>query len=148
MSRRTRPRVPQRITPRPARILALAGSVLSVGLIMFGMSGWPRHSAHPEPRADAGAAHVLHGAAVPHAAGAAESYAAARDIPAVLDGMRCFCSCGASLGHRSLLSCFEDEHGAYCQVCQDEALIAREIIVRGGTLQKARQAVDRRFGPG
>lgn len=148
MSRRKRQVEQREMAPSQPRTAALLGGVLVLALLVFVLSRWPRHSAHPESRADASAAHVLHGAAVPHAAGAAESYAAARAVPAVLDGIRCFCSCGASLGHRSLLSCFEDEHGAYCQVCQDEAIIARDVIAGGGTLRQARQAVDRRFGPG
>lgn len=147
MSRRNRQRAARHPTTR-GPMLALAGGLLAVALMVFALARWPRHVDHPAPRADASAAHVLHGGAVPRAAGAAESYAVARAIPAVLDGMRCFCACGATLGHRSLLSCFEDEHGAFCQVCQDEAIIAGETIMGGGSLREARRAVDERFGPG
>lgn len=41
-----------------------------------------------------------------------EAYQAAADIPEVLAGLHCYCGCDKSLGHRSLLDCFVDDHGA------------------------------------
>jgi hypothetical protein len=41
-----------------------------------------------------------------------EAYQAAAEIPDVLAGLRCYCGCDKSLGHRSLLDCFVDDHGA------------------------------------
>jgi len=31
------------------------------------------------------------------------------------------------MGHKSLHSCFEDEHAAHCAVCVDEALLAYSL---------------------
>lgn len=41
-----------------------------------------------------------------------EAYSAAAEIPDVLAGVTCYCGCDKSLGHRSLLDCFVDKHGA------------------------------------
>jgi hypothetical protein len=41
-----------------------------------------------------------------------EAYQAAAEIPDVLAGLHCYCGCDKSLGHRSLLDCFVDDHGA------------------------------------
>jgi hypothetical protein len=41
-----------------------------------------------------------------------EAYQAAADIPDVLAALHCYCGCDKSLGHRSLLDCFVDDHGA------------------------------------
>ena len=43
---------------------------------------------------------------------AREAYAAAREIPDVFAGLACYCGCNKSLGHRHLLDCFTDDHGA------------------------------------
>lgn len=40
------------------------------------------------------------------------AYQAARDVPWVLDSIRCFCFCDESFRHKSLLSCYVDDHGA------------------------------------
>ena len=42
---------------------------------------------------------------------AKQAYQIAREIPAVLARMPCFCECEA-FGHENLLDCFIDEHGA------------------------------------
>jgi hypothetical protein len=41
-----------------------------------------------------------------------EAYKAAAEIPDILAGLHCYCGCDKSLGHRSLLYCFVDDHGA------------------------------------
>lgn len=43
-----------------------------------------------------------------------EAYQAARDIPWVLDSIHCFCYCKESpaFKHKSLLSCYVDNHAA------------------------------------
>jgi hypothetical protein len=42
---------------------------------------------------------------------AQRAYEVAREIPGVLDRLKCYCRCG-SLGHTSLLSCYTDLHAA------------------------------------
>jgi hypothetical protein len=41
-----------------------------------------------------------------------EAYKAAAEIPDVLAGVACYCGCDKSQGHRNLLDCFVDDHGA------------------------------------
>lgn len=41
-----------------------------------------------------------------------EAYQAAAEIPEVLAGVSCYCGCNKSQGHRNLLDCFVDDHGA------------------------------------
>lgn len=42
----------------------------------------------------------------------ARAYQIANEIPDLLDQLYCYCGCDRSLGHKSLLSCFTDDHGA------------------------------------
>jgi hypothetical protein len=41
-----------------------------------------------------------------------DAYKAAAEIPDVLAGLACYCGCNKSHGHRHLLDCFVDDHGA------------------------------------
>src|SRR5918997_3272179 len=41
-----------------------------------------------------------------------EAYKVAAEIPDVLAGVTCYCGCDKSQGHRNLLDCFVDDHGA------------------------------------
>ena len=43
---------------------------------------------------------------------ARDAYRAAGEIPDVLAGLTCYCGCDKSMGHRFLLDCFVDDHGA------------------------------------
>jgi len=41
-----------------------------------------------------------------------QAYRIAYEIPEVLAQQPCYCNCGDSFGHRSLLDCFASDHGA------------------------------------
>jgi hypothetical protein len=41
-----------------------------------------------------------------------KAYRIAREIPEVLAQQPCYCNCGDSFGHASLLDCFASDHGA------------------------------------
>jgi hypothetical protein len=56
-----------------------------------------------------------------------EAYKAARQIPEILAQLPCYCHCDEGFGHKSLHSCFEDDHAAHCAVCVDEALLAYQL---------------------
>lgn len=75
----------------------------------------------------------------------AEAYQAAADIPEVIDGLYCYCECEKHFGHRSLLTCFVDEHAVHCDICIYEALVARDLHAKGVDAQGIRKAVDERF---
>jgi hypothetical protein len=101
---------------------------------------------HPDPRPGITGERVLTGAAIPGTPGAAEAYAAARAAASTLDGVYCHCDCSKHAGHRSLLTCFETNHGAYCDICMGEAMLASQLASRGTSLQEIRAAIDAQFG--
>lgn len=86
---------------------------------------------------------------------AAYAYAAAR--PDVLRWLPCYCGCGP-IGHRSNLDCFVvarfsagepivfEQHGSYCDICVETALMADAMLRDGKTLLQVRVAVDASFG--
>ncbi len=127
-------------------IWAVAGLVplgAVVGVLLVGVR--PTEYRHPHPRPGVSAATVLPDSALPDVPAARPGYAAARAYPAVLDGLHCYCNCKLALSHRSLLACFEDRHGAACEVCQQEAVLAAEMTGAGTTLERVRRAIDGRF---
>ena len=56
-----------------------------------------------------------------------DAYRVAQQIPATLAQLPCYCHCDEGFGHKSLHSCFEDDHAAHCAVCTDEALLAYQL---------------------
>lgn len=52
------------------------------------------------------------------------AYMAVREIPQTIAQLPCYCYCDEGFGHKSLHSCFEDDHGAHCAVCVNEVLLA------------------------
>ena len=55
------------------------------------------------------------------------AYAAVREIPKTIAQLPCFCRCDKSVGHKSLYSCFQDDHGANCGICINSALKAYKL---------------------
>lgn len=121
-----------------AATVALAG----VALLTRPATG----SIHPTPRPGITAAKILPDFAIPKNPGALEAYAAARSAAATLDGVYCHCDCSKHAGHRSLLTCFESDHGAFCDICMGEAMLASGMSARGQSLMEIRAAIDRQFG--
>jgi hypothetical protein len=58
---------------------------------------------------------------------AREAYRAAREIPQTLAQLPCYCHCDRGMGHKSLHSCYEDEHASECATCINEALLALKL---------------------
>jgi hypothetical protein len=56
-----------------------------------------------------------------------EAYRAVREIPQTIAQLPCYCHCDVGFGHKSLHSCFEDDHGAHCAICVNEALMAYQM---------------------
>jgi len=56
-----------------------------------------------------------------------EAYAAAKEIPGTLAQLPCYCYCDKAFGHKSLHTCFVDDHASQCAVCVDEALLAYRL---------------------
>lgn len=123
----------------------IAGAAL-LGTVAILVSHAPPAGGHPDPRPGITGANVLPRSMLTGYPNEVDAYAAARTVPEVIDGIYCHCDCSRHSGHRSLLTCFESQHGASCEVCQREAIIAAEMHRRGSTLDQIRQAVDAQFG--
>jgi uncharacterized protein with PCYCGC motif len=61
------------------------------------------------------------------------AYRVAHEIPATIDRLHCFCECAenARFHHKTLLTCFTDDHAAGCGICVKEALLASELKRKG-----------------
>lgn len=78
-----------------------------------------------------------------------EAYKVAKQIPATLAQLPCYCECDRGYGHKSLHSCFEDEHAAHCVVCVDEALLAYQLQTREKmTPEQVRQQIIETYSRG
>lgn len=56
-----------------------------------------------------------------------EAYVVAKQIPETLAQLPCYCECDKAFGHKSLHTCFVDDHASQCAVCVDEALLAYKL---------------------
>ena len=102
--------------------------------------------AHPDPRPGVDASHVVPRAQLGDDADIVEVFGMVREIPQVVDGIRCHCGCAELPGYRSLLSCYEgDGMARHCQICQGQARLAYDLHKRGRTLGVIRSIIDRRF---
>jgi hypothetical protein len=76
-----------------------------------------------------------------------EAYRAVREIPVTIAQMPCYCHCDRSIGHKSLYSCFEDDHAAHCAVCVEEALLALKLEKEEKlTAPQIRERINQTFG--
>lgn len=75
-----------------------------------------------------------------------EAYQAAKDIPAVIDGIYCYCYCKENFDHRSLLGCYIDDHAASCDVCQSQALRAQVLWDEGYSIYDISEKMDEEYG--
>jgi hypothetical protein len=107
----------------------------------------PRLSDHPTPRPGITAAKVLTKDQLGEHKDAAPVFDMVREIPHIVDGIRCQCGCSALEGKYSLLSCYEaDGMAAHCQICQGEGRLAYRLNKQGKTLDEIRAAIDAKFG--
>ena len=100
---------------------------------------------HPQPRPGVTGAAVLAASTFGADERLVRAYTAARELPEVFDGIYCYCHCKENFGHRSLLTCFESEHGASCDICLGEAAMAADMHQRGASLAEIQRAIDARF---
>ena len=71
-----------------------------------------------------------------------------RDIPEIIDGIRCNCGCVHYDGFYSLLSCYEGKEAMAkdCAICQGQGRLAVRLHKAGKSLDDIRSAVDAKFG--
>jgi hypothetical protein len=102
---------------------------------------------HPEPRPGITAANVLGHEQLASAPHAIDVFDQVREIPQIVDGIRCQCGCADLPGFYSLLSCYESEGMArWCDICQGEGRLAHRLHKSGKSLDEIRAAIDARFG--
>ncbi|HKR59073.1 MAG TPA: CYCXC family (seleno)protein [Pyrinomonadaceae bacterium] len=78
-----------------------------------------------------------------------DAYKVAKKIPATLAQLPCYCECDRGFGHKSLHSCFEDQHASHCAVCVDEALLAYQLQTQEKmTPEQVRQHIIEKYSTG
>lgn len=55
------------------------------------------------------------------------AYQVAQENPKLLLQLPCYCFCDDGMNHKSLLSCYETEHAAHCDICRKEAIDANRL---------------------
>ena len=107
----------------------------------------PTPLAHPDPRPGITSEKVLSEEALAKKRQSVrDAYAAARAHPELFDGVACGCECSKSMGHRSLLSCFESEQPIGCAACREEGELVGRLAKAGKDLAAIRKAVDEEYG--
>lgn len=137
--------------PRTTRrhfLAACGGMAMAVGTPLWGLPRSARRDpGHPTPRPGITAANVLPDSALVDYPGAQKAFDAVRQIPQVVDGIRCNCGCAELPGFYSLLSCYEGAGMArICEICQGEGRLAARLHASGKTLDEIRTAIDARYG--
>jgi Protein of unknown function with PCYCGC motif len=68
-------------------------------------------------------------------------YALAGKIKPILYQEPCYCRCDKEVGHKSLLDCFVDYHGAHCLLCKKEAVFTYTESQQGKTAAEIRKEI-------
>jgi hypothetical protein len=103
---------------------------------------------HPTPRPGITAAKVLTKDKLDGNADLIAVFDGVREIPQVIDGIRCQCGCATLDGYYSLLSCYEGDKAMaqICHICQGEGKLAVRLHREGKSLEEIRIAIDAKFG--
>lgn len=146
----------ERESEKPRRGLSPAAGaamvlLLGTGLVFLGFGlvrSGPQVVRHPAPRADAAKQLTVDPARYTGYPRVRLIYAMTAEIKPTLDGLYCYCRCAEHMGHRSLLTCFQSDHGAACDVCLGQAALAYWMKNRGASLDEIRRETDQKFGSG
>jgi hypothetical protein len=74
-----------------------------------------------------------------------DAYKAVGEIPQLIAQLPCYCHCDRGFGHKSLQSCFVDDHAAHCAVCVEEALAAYKLRKQGLGAAQIRERIIARY---
>ena len=119
----------------PRRALHLCGEAAG--------SGGP----HPKPRPGIDASKVMPADKLKDSPRVLLAFDEVRQIPQVIDGIRCHCGCAGAPAFYSLLSCFEGEAMArMCDICRGQGRLAFRLHKAGKSLDEIRAAIDDRYG--
>jgi len=104
------------------------------------------HGPHPTPRPGIDASHVLKSDQLKGAPNAIPAFDEVRQIPEIVDGIRCHCGCAKQKDFYSLLSCYEGEGMARdCHICQGQGRMAFRLHGEGKSLAEIRVAIDAKY---
>ena len=107
----------------------------------------PNPRPHPTPRPGITGEHVLSHEALADHPKLIPLFDSIREIPQVIDGIRCNCGCTNPPKFYSLLSCYEGDGMARdCLVCQGQGKLAVRLHTEGKTLDQIRAGIDAKFG--
>jgi hypothetical protein len=70
-----------------------------------------------------------------------DAYKAVGEIPQTIAQLPCYCHCDEGFGHKSLQSCFVDDHAAHCDICVKEALAAYKLQKQGLKPEQIRERI-------
>ena len=102
---------------------------------------------HPAPRAGVTGDKVLTKEQLTGKPKLVPLFDSVREIPEVVDGIRCNCGCTNPPEFYSLLSCFEGKGMARdCGICQGQGRLAVRLHKEGKSLDEIRSAIDAKFG--
>jgi hypothetical protein len=101
---------------------------------------------HPSPRPGITGRNVLTKEQLAKSPSLIPLFDSIREIPEVIDGIRCNCGCTNPPEFYSLLSCYEGNGMARdCAICQGQGRLAVRLHKEGRTLDQIRAAIDARF---
>lgn len=124
-----------------------ACSAAVAALLLTDRRAWAHSTPpHPTPRPGINAANVLTRKQLADTPKFIALFDSVREIPQVIDGIRCNCGCTDPPEFYSLLSCYEGRGMARdCGVCQGQARLAVRLHREGKPLQQIRDAIDAKF---
>ena len=128
---------------------ALAAATLLPSAVRAAVPGPRKRSdPHPTPRVGITGAKVATHEQLAGKPRLIELFDSVREVPEVLDGIRCNCGCSHTDGFYSLLSCYEgkDAMAKDCSICQGQGRLAVRLHKAGKSLAEIRSAVDAKFG--
>ena len=110
--------------------------------------GRARQGPHPTPRPGIDASHVLKEEEIKGGKDVIAAFNEVRQIPQIVDGIRCQCGCAKHPQFYSLLSCYEGPKAMAqtCETCQGQGRYVFELHSSGKTLDEIRAAIEERYG--
>lgn len=133
--------------------LGACGTAVAVALLPArALAALPFHrnlrDPHPTPRPGITGAKVATREQLAAKPKLVELFDSVREVPEVIDGIRCNCGCAHNDGFYSLLSCYEgkDAMAKECAICQGQGRLAVRLHKAGKSLDEIRIAVDAKFG--
>ena len=131
--------------------MMVAVVLVAAGVTYGGLSIYRAHATTPAPVSqEAAAADHLRMTLDPNqfVGEVKQAYLIAESDPALLAQLHCWCGCDRTDGHKNLLDCYRDTHGAHCAICTGEAIEAEKLAAQGMPIEKIRDALRDRFANG